>query len=44
MLVPLEYTQITRVDNEILILSFGKEIHYFYIPEERIIKPIEIHE
>ena len=44
MLVPLEYTQITRVDNEILILSFGEEIHYFYIPEERIIKPIEVHE
>jgi len=44
MQIPLDYTQINRVDNEILILSMGEEIHYFYIPEERIIKPIEVHE
>ncbi len=41
LLVPVNYQQIRILDKDLLILNLSSEIHYFYIPERRIIKKDE---
>lgn len=40
ILVPLSYQQIMLIDNEFLLLTNNNELHYLYLPEKRIIKPL----
>lgn len=39
LVVPLEYGNIRKVQDDFYILSKGQEMHYFYVPENRVIKP-----
>lgn len=38
-IVPIEYQQIHLVNKEFLLLTKGEEVHYLYLPQNRIIKP-----
>ncbi|MNV89558.1 hypothetical protein D3C71_1838660 [compost metagenome] len=40
VVVPLEYSNIRKVQDDFYILSKGTELHYFYVPENKLIKPI----
>nr|WP_294861935.1 WG repeat-containing protein [uncultured Fluviicola sp.] len=40
LVVPLEYVQIRKVQDDFYILTKGTELHYFYVPENKLIKPI----
>lgn len=40
LLVPLEYGQIRKIQDDFLLLSKGDEVHYLYLPENRLIKPL----
>lgn len=39
LVVPLEYSNIRKVQDDFYILSKGTELHYFYVPENKLIKP-----
>ncbi len=39
-LVPAKYQQIRILDADFILLSSPGEIHYLYLPEERIVKPV----
>src|SRR3989338_440127 len=39
LLVPMEYGQIRKVQGDFLLLSKGAEMHYLYLPENRLIQP-----
>jgi hypothetical protein len=38
-LVPMNYQQIQLVGKDLLVLTNANELHYLYLPENRIIKP-----
>ena len=40
LVVPLEYVNIRKVQDDFYILTKGTELHYFYVPENKLIKPI----
>ncbi|AEA45135.1 WG repeat-containing protein [Fluviicola taffensis] len=40
LVVPLEYSNIRKVQDNFYILTRGTELHYFYVPENKLIKPI----
>jgi TolA-binding protein len=40
LVVPLEYANIRKVQDDFYILTKGTELHYFYVPENKLIKPI----
>lgn len=40
ILVPLSYQQIMLTDKDFLLLTNNNELHYLYLPEKRIIKPL----
>lgn len=40
LVVPLEYVNIRKVQEDFYILTKGTELHYFYAPENKLIKPI----
>ncbi len=40
LVVPLEYVNIRKVQDDFYILTKGTEMHYFYVPENKLIKPI----
>ena len=39
LIVPVEYQQIRLLNKEFLILTKASEVHYLYLPENKIIKP-----
>lgn len=39
LVVPLEYVNIRKVQDDFYILTKGTELHYFYVPENKLIKP-----
>lgn len=39
VLVPLEYGQIRKIQDDFLLLTKGEEIHYLYLPENKLIQP-----
>ena len=39
IIVPVEYEQIRLLNKEFLILTKASEVHYLYLPENKIIKP-----
>lgn len=40
LVVPLEYSNIRKVQDDFYILSKGTELHYFYVPENKLINPV----
>ncbi len=40
LVVPLEYVNIRKVQDDFYILTKGTELHYFYVPENKLIKPV----
>jgi hypothetical protein len=40
VLVPIGYQQIMLIDSDFLLLTNTNELHYLYLPEKRIIKPL----
>lgn len=40
LVVPLEYVNIRKVQDDFYILTKGTELHYFYVPENKLIKPM----
>ncbi len=40
LLVPLEYGQIRKIHEDFYLLTKGSDVHYLYLPEDRLIKPI----
>jgi len=40
LLVPLEYGQIRKVHDDFYLLTKGSDVHYLYLPENRVIKPV----
>lgn len=40
VLVPMEYGQIRKVQDDFLLLTQGSDIHYFHLPDNRLIKPL----
>lgn len=43
-LVPIYYQQIRFVDKDLILLSNQNEVHYLYLPERKLIKPVQIGE
>jgi hypothetical protein len=39
-LAAVSYIDIRQIDNDLIALKRGNELHYLYLPEKRIIKPI----
>ena len=39
IIVPVEYDQIRILDKDFLILTKSGEVHYLYLPQNRVIKP-----
>ena len=39
LLVPLDYSQIRKIQDDFYLLTKGSDVHYFYLPENRLIKP-----
>lgn len=40
LIVPLEYGNIRKLNDSFYLLSKGQEMHYLYVPENKLIKPI----
>lgn len=40
LVIPLEYSNIRKVQDDFYILTKGTELHYFFVPENKLIKPI----
>ena len=39
LVVPVEYANIRKVQDDFYLLSKGQELHYFYVPENKLIIP-----
>ena len=44
LVVPIEYQQILFSNGDLMLLTNSNELNYFYVSEQRIIKPIEANE
>lgn len=44
LLVPLNYQQIRQVEKDFLVLTTAGQVHYFYLPEEKLIIPQSVGE
>ncbi|MNJ90786.1 KWG Leptospira [compost metagenome] len=40
LVVPMEYINVRKVQDDFYILTKGTELHYFYVPENKLIKPV----